>query len=66
MVSKRLGTKYRAGRNKDWLKTKCLHRQEFVIGGFTDAEKSRQGVGALLIGVYDGPTGGGQGRWGRA
>lgn len=54
MVSKRLGTKYRAGRNMDWLKTKCLHRQEFVIGGFTDPEKSRQGVGALLIGVYAG------------
>ena len=27
--------------------------QEFVIGGFTDPEGSRQGIGALLVGYYD-------------
>lgn len=37
-----------------WLKTKCLLRQEFVIGGFTDPEGSRSGIGSLLLGVYDG------------
>ncbi|HXU64326.1 MAG TPA: DNA ligase D [Polyangia bacterium] len=54
IVSKRLGTRYRAGRNLDWQKTKCVRRQEFVLGGFTDPEGARAGVGALLIGYYDG------------
>jgi bifunctional non-homologous end joining protein LigD len=54
IVSKRLGARYRAGRNLDWQKTKCVRRQEFVIGGFTDPEGSREGVGSLLIGYYDG------------
>jgi bifunctional non-homologous end joining protein LigD len=54
IVSKRLGTRYRAGRNLDWQKTKCVRRQEFVLGGFTDPEGARAGIGALLIGYYDG------------
>lgn len=54
MVSKRLGAKYRPGRNTDWLKTKVLWRQEFVIGGFTLPEGARQGVGAILVGYYEG------------
>jgi bifunctional non-homologous end joining protein LigD len=28
-------------------------RQEFVVGGFTDPERSREGVGALLVGYYE-------------
>jgi len=52
VVSKRLGTPYRPGRNMDWVKTKCLHRQEFVIGGYTDPEGSREAVGSLLLGVF--------------
>ena len=35
------------------MKTKCVHRQEFVIGGFTDPEGARVGIGALLVGYYD-------------
>jgi bifunctional non-homologous end joining protein LigD len=53
IVSKRRDARYRGGRNPDWRKTKCLHRQEFVIGGFTDPEGSREAVGALVIGHYD-------------
>lgn len=54
MVSKRRGSPYRPGRNTDWLKTKVLRRQEFVIGGFTLPEGARQGVGAILVGYYEG------------
>src|SRR5206468_12260684 len=54
IVSKRLDARYRGSRNGDWRKTKCVHRQEFVIGGFTDPEGSRQGIGALLVGHYEG------------
>ena len=53
IVSKRRDQPYRAGRHGGWVKTKCVQRQEFVIGGFTDPEGSRAGLGALLIGYYD-------------
>ena len=54
IVSKRRDQPYREGRHGDWLKTKCTLRQEFVIGGFTDPEGMRAGLGALLIGHYEG------------
>ena len=44
---------YRPGRNTVWLKVKCVHRQELVIGGYTEPEGSRAGLGALLVGYYD-------------
>jgi bifunctional non-homologous end joining protein LigD len=53
IVSKRGDAPYRSGRSKDWLKVKCLQRQEMVIGGFTDPEGARTGLGALLLGVYE-------------
>lgn len=54
IVSKRRDQPHRDGRHRDWLKTKCSLRQEFVIGGFTEPEGSRAGLGALLIGYYEG------------
>jgi bifunctional non-homologous end joining protein LigD len=54
IVSKRRDRPYRGGRNDDWQKTKCTLRQEFVVGGFTEPEGSRVGIGALLLGYYDG------------
>ena len=53
IVSKRRDSEYKAGRSDAWVKTKCVLRQEFVIGGFTDPEGARQGIGALLAGYYD-------------
>jgi bifunctional non-homologous end joining protein LigD len=53
IVSKQRSLPYQPGRNSGWVKSKCTRRQEFVVGGFTDPEGSRQGIGALLIGVYD-------------
>jgi bifunctional non-homologous end joining protein LigD len=54
IVSKRRDLPYRPGRNAGWLKAKCIQRQEFVIGGFTDPEGSRQGIGSVLVGYYEG------------
>jgi DNA ligase D-like protein (predicted ligase) len=54
LIAKRAGAPYVGGRTKDWLKFKCENNQEFVIGGFTDPQGSRTGLGALLLGVYDG------------
>ena len=52
-VSK-LGTApYRPGRSRDWQKVKCLKRQEFIVGGYTEARGTRSGFGALLLGVHE-------------
>jgi bifunctional non-homologous end joining protein LigD len=53
IVSKRRDRPYRPGRGAEWLKTKCIAQQEFVVGGFTDPEGARVGLGALLVGVHD-------------
>jgi bifunctional non-homologous end joining protein LigD len=53
IISKRRDAPYKPGRNDLWVKTKCVLRQELVIGGFTDPEGSRQGIGALLVGYFD-------------
>ncbi len=52
-MSKRADRPWIGGRTRDWLKVKCLARQEFVIGGWTDPAGSRAGFGALLLGVHD-------------
>jgi bifunctional non-homologous end joining protein LigD len=54
IVSKRTASKYSSGRSGDWLKIKCVLEQEFVIGGFTLPSNGSHGVGALLLGYYDG------------
>jgi bifunctional non-homologous end joining protein LigD len=56
IISKRRSEPYHPGRHGEWVKTKCVLEQEFVIGGFTDPEGSRAGIGALLIGYYDMPS----------
>lgn len=54
IISKRIDVPYRSGRGGDWVKVKCLKRQELVIVGFTDPEGSRSGLGALLLAVNEG------------
>lgn len=54
IISKRRDKPYQPGRGSNWQKVKCLQRQELVIGGFTDPEGTREGIGALLVGYYEG------------
>jgi bifunctional non-homologous end joining protein LigD len=54
IVSKQAASKYSSGRSGNWLKLKCIFEQEFVIGGFTLPSNGSHGVGALLLGYYDG------------
>lgn len=54
IVSKRAASAYVSGRGGDWLKLKCVHEQEFVIGGFTEPSNGGHGIGALLLGYYEG------------
>lgn len=53
LIGKRSDAAYLAGRSRSWIKIKCRKRQEFVVGGYTDPEGSRQGFGALLLGLHD-------------
>jgi len=50
IVSKRADAPYRSARTKAWLKVKCTHRQEFVILGWSQSDKSR-GFRSLLLGL---------------
>jgi len=54
VVAKRLDSPYEHRRSKLWLKMKCEASQELVVGGFTDPQRSRVGLGALLVGYYEG------------
>ena len=53
VVSKRADAPYRPKRTRDWVKVKCLQRQEFVVGGYTDPAGARSAFGALLLGYRD-------------
>jgi bifunctional non-homologous end joining protein LigD len=52
VVSKVRDAPYRSGRGKDWLKAKCLQRQEFVIAGFVPSTTARNLIGSLVLGYY--------------
>ena len=54
VIAKRRGSPYEHRRSPHWLKMKCEASQEFVVGGFTDPQGARVGLGALLVGYYDG------------
>jgi bifunctional non-homologous end joining protein LigD len=54
IVGKRLDSRYVPGRSDAWVKIKCVGRQEFVVAGWTDPQRSRVGLGALLVGYYEG------------
>ena len=54
VIAKRRGSPYEHRRSKQWLKMKCEASQEFVVGGFTDPQGARVGLGALLVGYYEG------------
>ena len=53
VIAKRADAPYVSRRSDTWLKLKCKHRQEFVVGGFTARGDSVDDVGSLLLGVYD-------------
>ena len=50
IVSKLSDSPYRPGRQQDWLKSKCIQRQEFVIVGYTAARTGPRAIGALHLG----------------
>jgi bifunctional non-homologous end joining protein LigD len=53
IVSKRADAPYRSGRNRDWIKSKCTHRQEFVIAGYVPSTTGANAIGSLVLGLYE-------------
>ena len=54
VIAKRRDSRYEHRRSPHWLKMKCEATQELVIGGFTDPQGGRVGLGALLVGYFEG------------
>jgi ATP-dependent DNA ligase len=54
VIAKRADSPYEHRRSRHWLKMKCEASQELVVGGFTDPRGSRAGLGALLVGYFEG------------
>jgi bifunctional non-homologous end joining protein LigD len=52
IISKRRDLPYRSGRTDDWLKSKCVERQELVVLGYSPSTVAAGAVGALLLGYY--------------
>jgi bifunctional non-homologous end joining protein LigD len=53
VVAKRRDSVYEHRRSPHWLKMKCEATQELVVGGFTDPQGRRVGLGALLVGYFE-------------
>ncbi|HEV7682582.1 MAG TPA: non-homologous end-joining DNA ligase [Pyrinomonadaceae bacterium] len=53
IVSKLADSPYESTRTRNWQKTKCVKRQEFVIAGYTPSKNDFPGFGSLILGVYE-------------
>jgi bifunctional non-homologous end joining protein LigD len=53
VIAKRRDSRYEHRRSPHWLKMKCELSKDFTVGGFTDPQKGRVGLGALLLGHYE-------------
>jgi bifunctional non-homologous end joining protein LigD len=53
VIAKRRDSRYEHRRSPHWLKMKCELQRDFVVGGFTDPQGARVGLGALLVGVHE-------------
>lgn len=54
VIAKRRDSIYEHRRSRQWLKMKCEMTEDFIVGGFTDPQGKRVGLGALLVGHLKG------------
>jgi ATP-dependent DNA ligase len=54
VIAKRRDSRYEHRRSPHWVKMKCEASQELVVGGFTEPQGQRVGIGALLVGYFEG------------
>ncbi|MFM5916546.1 MAG: DNA ligase D [Novosphingobium sp.] len=54
IISKRIDGHYRSARSKDWVKVKCVLRQEFVIAGWKKSSSPARPFSSLLLAQNEG------------
>ena len=54
IISKRIDAPYAGRRTREWVKIKCVRRQEFVIVGWTPSRARGRPFGALLLAQREG------------
>lgn len=52
IMSKDRSAPYTSGRSRSWVKSKCVGRGEFVIGGFVLSAARRDAIGSLVLGAW--------------
>ena len=53
ILSKRVRSRYRSGRTRDWLKVKCWAEGEFLVVG---VERGKDGLAVALLAREEGPA----------
>lgn len=53
IISKKLSGTYKPGDRRDWTKSKCRLRQEFIVCGFTPPKSSLPAFSSLVLGTYE-------------
>ncbi len=53
IISKVADAPYRSGRGRDWVKSKCSARQEFVVAGYVPSSVNGKAIGSLVMGYFD-------------
>jgi bifunctional non-homologous end joining protein LigD len=53
IICKLAQSPYRPGRSRDWLKVKCIARQELILCGYLPSTKSSDEIGSLILGVHE-------------
>ena len=54
IISKKKTARYKSGRGTSWVKSKCVGRDEFVIGGYRKSDKKGRPFASLLLGEFEG------------
>tara|TARA_B100000678_G_scaffold283926_1_gene284722 strand:- start:25729 stop:28215 length:2487 start_codon:yes stop_codon:yes gene_type:complete len=53
IISKKADGKYTSDRGTQWIKSKCLGRDEFIIAGYRESDKRGRPFASLLLGEYE-------------
>ena len=56
IISKRIDKKYSSGRSMDWIKSKCVIADPFVVIGFVASKAASNAIGSLVLAYYDGAS----------
>lgn len=54
IISKRIDSRYREGRGRNWVKVKCTRRQEFVIVGWSKSSARNRPFASIVLAQHEG------------